>query len=123
MRTLHIPSVISVSTLFCLVATTAAAEGRIMNLRPILPPAASSSSSSSDYSAESSASSVSSVKQPKAKLTASQQSRLKNYCKDIAKLLNRAASIAPTADQQSQFNLSVDMLTKADALCASMLAQ
>lgn len=44
MRTPHIPSVVSVSTLFCLVATTAAAEGRIMNLRPILLPPASSSS-------------------------------------------------------------------------------
>ncbi len=52
-----------------------------------------------------------------------QKIALKHYCKDIAKLLKRAQSVTPTATQETKFNMTVDMLTKADALCAAMLEE
>lgn len=48
---------------------------------------------------------------------------LKQYCKDISLLLKKAPSITPPSDQQSKFDMTYDLLAKADALCASMLGK
>lgn len=118
MPTLRPLSVLSASIALCAVATVASAQIRYP-ARPILLPTSSSSSSSMQSSALSS--SVSSVKPLKSGLVVSQQSKLKNYCKGIAKLLKDAELITPTAEQQSKFDLSVDVIAKANALCKAML--
>lgn len=135
MHTLHIPSVISVSTLLCLVTATASAQGRITNLRPILlPPASSSSSSvSSDASESSVASSVSSESVVVGESSSSNKAMKKTlqlketgksiaeHCKEIAKLYQKGGMLktegSPNADK---FNMTMDLLAKADALCTSM---
>lgn len=115
MPTIRPLSIASASIALCAVSNVAFAQLRLPP-RPILLPQSSSSASS----VESSASSVKTLK-PGAKI--SQQYKLKNYCKDIAKLLKGAQSITPAVEKQAQFDLSVDMLAKANALCASMLAE
>lgn len=121
MPTIRPLSIVSASIALCAVSNVAFAQLRLPP-RPILLPQPSSSSASSLESSATS-SNASSVKTLKPGVKISQQYKLKNYCKDIAKLLKGAQSITPAAEKQAQFDMSVDMLTKANALCASMLAE
>jgi hypothetical protein len=53
------------------------------------------------------------------KLTLPQQP-LAHYCLSLRQALQQAQLVQPTAEQEAAFNLSVDFVTKADALCGQI---
>jgi hypothetical protein len=50
------------------------------------------------------------------------QKGMVEYCLLIKLALKKAETVKPSAENQSKFALSIDMLTKANALCDAMLA-
>lgn len=56
-----------------------------------------------------------------AELPAQVQQGLQGYCFLIQTALKKGGSVQPSAENADRFNLSIDMLTKADALCDAML--
>lgn len=115
---------LSIATVLLLGAPAAFAAPLLRPRPPLqLPPPASSSSSSATVTVSASSASSAKPMLPKPLKPLPLPGGMMGYCMQIKVALQKGQSITPSAANADKFNLSIDFLTKANALCEAMKAE
>ncbi len=115
---------LSMATVLLLSAPAAFAAPLLRPMHPLKPPMETSSSSSATVTESASSASSAKLLPPKLlKPMPPNAGGMMGYCMQIKEALKKGQSVTPSAANADKFNLSIDFLTKANALCEAMKAE